>query len=83
MLRNLQIFVISQCECLSLEIVKVVIVREEINNHTVKDIESPDKFLVEESFLMDVLVFLECDILLSAFVFRGILIILIMKLWHV
>ena len=59
---------------------KVVIVREEINNHTVEDFES---FPINiEEFLMDVLVFLESDILLSAFVFRGILIIL-MKLWHV
>ena len=62
---------------------KVVIVREEINNHTVKDIESfPINFLLK-SFSDGCLVFLECDILLSAFVFRGILIILIMKLWHV
>ena len=47
---------------------KVVIVREEINNHTVEDFES---FPINiEEFLMDVLVFLESDILLSAFVFR-------------
>ena len=55
MLRNLKIFFhSSQCECLSLEIVKVVIVREEINNHTVKDVKDiesfPDEFLVEEIF---------------------------------
>ena len=70
MLRNLKIFFhSSQCECLSLEIVKVVIVREEINNHTVKDIESfPINFLLK-SFSDGCLVFLECDILLSAFVF--------------
>ena len=46
----------SQCEYLSLEIVKLsgVIVREEINNHKVKDIESfPINFLLK-SFLMDV-----------------------------
>ena len=38
---NLQIF-ISQRECLGLEIVKVVLVREEVNNHSDKDVESPD-----------------------------------------
>ena len=46
----------SQREYLSFEIVKlsVVIVREEINNHKVKDIESfPINFLLK-SFLMDV-----------------------------
>ena len=59
---------------------KVVTVREEINNHTVEDFESfPINF---EEFLMDVFSVLESCVLLSAFVFRGILIIL-MKLWHV
>ena len=47
---------------------KVVTVREEINNHTVEDFESfPINF---EEFLMDASNVLESCVLLSAFVFR-------------
>ena len=74
----------SQCEYLSLEIVKLSyeIVREEINNHKVKDIESfPILNFLLKSFLIDVQCsHLECDILLGAFVFCWILIV---KMWHV